>query len=78
MLLVAEDGRSRVKGFALLLHFADVGFCFLDYSSAALRRTGGGIGGALRLPTLVVQEGGYRTRTLGVNARSFFVGLAAG
>ncbi len=31
--------------------------------------------GGLRLPTLVVQEGGYRTRTLGINARSFFVGL---
>lgn len=33
--------------------------------------------GALRLPTLIVQEGGYRTRTLGTNARAFFVGLAA-
>ncbi len=32
--------------------------------------------GALRLPTLVVQEGGYRTRTLGANARRFFTGLA--
>ncbi len=31
--------------------------------------------GALGLPTLVVQEGGYRTRTLGVNARRFFMGL---
>lgn len=31
--------------------------------------------GALGLPTLVVQEGGYRTRTLGVNARHFFEGL---
>ena len=34
--------------------------------------------GELKLPTLVVQEGGYRTRTLGVNARRFFTGLAAG
>ncbi|MBU2502247.1 histone deacetylase family protein [bacterium] len=34
--------------------------------------------GALGLPTLVVQEGGYRTRTLGVNARGFFTGLAKG
>ena len=34
--------------------------------------------GALGLPTLVVQEGGYRTRTLGVNARSFFAGLLKG
>ncbi|HUG90499.1 MAG TPA: histone deacetylase family protein [Planctomycetaceae bacterium] len=31
--------------------------------------------GGLRLPTLVVQEGGYRTRTLGTNARRFFQGL---
>ena len=31
--------------------------------------------GALNLPTLVVQEGGYRIRSLGVNARSFFTGL---
>ncbi len=31
--------------------------------------------GALRLPTLVVQEGGYRTRTLGANAAAFFAGL---
>jgi acetoin utilization deacetylase AcuC-like enzyme len=34
--------------------------------------------GALRLPTLVVQEGGYRTRTLGTNARRFFEGLHEG
>ena len=29
-------------------------------------------------PTLVVQEGGYRVRTLGTNARNFFAGLVAG
>jgi len=29
-------------------------------------------------PTLVVQEGGYRVRTLGTNARNFFTGLVAG
>jgi acetoin utilization deacetylase AcuC-like enzyme/GNAT superfamily N-acetyltransferase len=34
--------------------------------------------GRLHLPTLVIQEGGYRTRTLGVNARSFFRGLVSG
>ncbi|HVS13979.1 MAG TPA: histone deacetylase family protein [Thermoanaerobaculia bacterium] len=33
--------------------------------------------GNLDLPTLVVQEGGYRTRTLGANALAFFRGLAA-
>jgi acetoin utilization deacetylase AcuC-like enzyme len=31
--------------------------------------------GALGRPTLVVQEGGYRTRTLGTNAAHFFTGL---
>ena len=36
----------------------------------------GRILGAMKLPTLVVQEGGYRTRTLGRNARNFFKGLA--
>ncbi len=34
--------------------------------------------GALRLPTVVVQEGGYNTRTLGNNARHFFDGLWRG
>jgi len=34
--------------------------------------------GALDLPTLIVQEGGYRIRSLGVNARHFFSGLWAG
>ncbi|OHB32980.1 MAG: histone deacetylase [Desulfuromonadaceae bacterium GWC2_58_13] len=34
--------------------------------------------GALGLHTLVVQEGGYYTRNLGVNARHFFRGLWAG
>jgi len=31
--------------------------------------------GSLQLPTLVVQEGGYRVRSLGTNARHFFLGL---
>jgi acetoin utilization deacetylase AcuC-like enzyme len=34
--------------------------------------------GELARPTLVVQEGGYLTRTLGVNARYFFTGLWEG
>lgn len=33
--------------------------------------------GALGLPTLAVQEGGYRTASLGANAKAFFVGLTA-
>ena len=31
--------------------------------------------GRLKVPTLVVQEGGYRNRILGINARQFFQGL---
>jgi acetoin utilization deacetylase AcuC-like enzyme/GNAT superfamily N-acetyltransferase len=34
--------------------------------------------GGLRVPTVIVQEGGYRTRTLGTNARNFFHGLWQG
>ncbi|MDD4876001.1 MAG: histone deacetylase family protein [Dehalococcoidales bacterium] len=33
--------------------------------------------GMLHLPTMVVQEGGYDTRVLGINARNFFSGLWA-
>jgi acetoin utilization deacetylase AcuC-like enzyme len=38
-------------------------------------RTNGRAIAGLGLPTLVVQEGGYRTQTLGGNARNFFTGL---
>jgi acetoin utilization deacetylase AcuC-like enzyme len=31
--------------------------------------------GALKIPTLTIQEGGYDNRVLGVNSRNFFVGL---
>lgn len=34
--------------------------------------------GALKLPTLIVQEGGYHIDTLEVNARAFFDGFSAG
>ena len=43
-------------------------------SSADFEENGKMIG-ELRLPMLVVQEGGYRTRSLGINALSFFKGL---
>ncbi len=38
----------------------------------------GGMLGMLGFPTLVVQEGGYDTRVLGINARQFLTGLWAG
>jgi len=34
--------------------------------------------GRMKLPTLLVQEGGYRTRNIGQNARHFFNGLWSG
>ncbi|GAB4139547.1 MAG: hypothetical protein Fur0037_05860 [Planctomycetota bacterium] len=34
--------------------------------------------GALRLPTLIVQEGGYRTATIGAMARAFLRGFGVG
>ena len=34
--------------------------------------------GCLKKPTLVVQEGGYKTQLLGINARNFFLGLKKG
>lgn len=34
--------------------------------------------GRMKVPTLVVQEGGYNNRVIGVNARHFFVGLWSG
>ncbi|PIQ34327.1 MAG: acetylpolyamine amidohydrolase [Bacteroidetes bacterium CG18_big_fil_WC_8_21_14_2_50_41_14] len=34
--------------------------------------------GKLKIPTLVVQEGGYKNRSLGMNAKSFFNGLYQG
>ncbi|MDF1581070.1 MAG: hypothetical protein P1P74_09885 [Desulfuromonadales bacterium] len=50
VLYVAEDGRQRVQGFALLSHEANLTFCFLDYIFAAKCTTGGGIGTAYETP----------------------------
>jgi acetoin utilization deacetylase AcuC-like enzyme/GNAT superfamily N-acetyltransferase len=38
----------------------------------------GRVVGAVRVPTVVVQEGGYDNRVIGVNARHFFSGLWSG
>lgn len=38
-------------------------------------RLNGEMVGSLGLPTIVVQEGGYRVRSLGINSRNFFTGL---
>ena len=47
ILLVADDLRGRVKGFALFFYVADLNFCYLDYISTAQKSMGRGIGGAL-------------------------------
>jgi len=47
ILFIAEGIRGHVNGFALLFHEPALKFCYLDYISAAERKTGGGIGGAL-------------------------------
>ncbi len=47
ILFVAKTLRSSVKGFAMLLHEPEIGFCFLDWIATASGRTGGGLGGAL-------------------------------
>lgn len=47
ILFVAENGRADVRGFALLCHFPDLNFCYLDFISVSLRNTGGGIGSVL-------------------------------
>jgi acetoin utilization deacetylase AcuC-like enzyme/GNAT superfamily N-acetyltransferase len=47
ILLVAENLRRRVQGFALLLHEPVIGFCYLDWIATARGTTGGGLGSAL-------------------------------
>ncbi|MBT8340441.1 MAG: GNAT family N-acetyltransferase, partial [Desulfatitalea sp.] len=47
ILLVAENLRRRVLGFAMLLHEPEIGFCFLDWIALARGITGGGLGSAL-------------------------------
>ncbi len=46
-LLVAEDRRGAVKGFAILMYLTDLSVAYLEIISAAPGRTGGGLGAAL-------------------------------
>jgi len=45
-----------------------------DFSTADFLNTGQLIG-SLNIPVLIVQEGGYKSQSLGANARAFFSGL---
>ncbi len=47
ILIVAEDGRLNVRGFALLLYLPDKKFCFLDYIAVKSGKTSSGVGGVL-------------------------------
>lgn len=47
ILLVAENLRRRVLGFAMLLHEPEIGFCYLDWIALAGGKSGGGLGSAL-------------------------------
>ncbi|MFH1307963.1 MAG: hypothetical protein ABIH72_03855 [archaeon] len=46
-----------------------------EFNEGNFRETGKIIG-ELNIPILVVQEGGYNTKSLGINALAFFEGLA--
>ncbi|MDA8138924.1 MAG: GNAT family N-acetyltransferase [Desulfobacteraceae bacterium] len=46
-LLVAQNLRRRVLGFAMLLHEPEIGFSYLDWIALASGRSGGGLGSAL-------------------------------
>ncbi|MBN2284112.1 MAG: acetylpolyamine amidohydrolase [Deltaproteobacteria bacterium] len=47
IIFIAEDSQGNVKGFALMQHAPDLGFCYLDYLSIEPERAGRGVGGAL-------------------------------
>ena len=46
-LFVAEDGKSNVKGFAILFYMPDKNFFYLDYIAVKPGRTSSGVGGAI-------------------------------
>ncbi len=47
ILLVAENIRDKVLGFAMVLHEPDINFCFLDWIATAKDSLRGGLGSAL-------------------------------
>ncbi|MBN2611843.1 MAG: histone deacetylase family protein [Bacteroidales bacterium] len=47
ILIVAEDGKLNVRGFAFILFMPDKRFCFLDYIAVKPGKTSSGVGGAL-------------------------------
>ena len=47
-LFIAEDIKDVVKGFAILLYFPDIKFCYLDYLAVSPKQTTSGFGGPHR------------------------------
>lgn len=47
LLFVADDLKGNLRGFALVLHAPDLGFCLLDYIVTGQKLAGRGVGGAL-------------------------------
>ncbi|MBN1309110.1 MAG: histone deacetylase family protein [Chitinispirillaceae bacterium] len=46
-IFVSETNKEKVNGFAIMNHASDLGFCYLDFLSAAFGKTGRGVGGIL-------------------------------
>jgi len=46
-LIIAENLKGEINGFALLLHVPDINFCYLDYIATRNKYIGRGLGGAL-------------------------------
>ena len=84
-LLALHSALGRIRDFAPTYLVVCLG---LDTAKGDPTGTWGHIGknfaaigaeiGRLRLPSLVVQEGGYNSRSLGANARNFFQGVLSG
>jgi len=64
VILVAEESRGEVLGFALLFHDPNLHFLYLDYLAATAGRSSGGIGGAL--------YEGVRDEALALQCRAVF------
>ena len=46
-LIVADDTRGNIRGFALLLFMSDLKFCYLDFLAVSPGKTSSGVGGAI-------------------------------
>ena len=47
ILFVAENGRARIMGCAVMLHEPEIGFCYLDWLAAGAKWDGRGVGAAI-------------------------------